>query len=113
MAKNQILGLAFLPNPHIQIMRLYAAKTSSTGDPGLKAKAAGLQAATYNAFIERGQEIDCTDIKAELRRQQRAANLAKRETEDDEDEDEVPPKPSTSAKAKTARPMEPRPRRRA
>ncbi len=63
------LGLAYLPNPHLQIMRLYAAKISPTGEPNLKIMAAGMQAATYNAFIERAQEIDCTDIKAELRRQ--------------------------------------------
>ena len=74
----QDLGLAFLPNPHLQIMRLYTAKNSSDGDADLKAKAAGMQTATYIAFIERAQEIDSTDVKAELPRQQKAQILAKR-----------------------------------
>jgi hypothetical protein len=42
----QAMGLAYLPNPHIQIMRLYVAKLSSTAAPELKMKAAGMQAAT-------------------------------------------------------------------
>jgi hypothetical protein len=112
------LGLAFLPNPHIQIMRLYAAKMSTTGDPVLKLKAAGMQAATYNAFIERAQEIDCTDIKTELKRQQRTIKAAKAHDVEDDD-DQVPvaspakrtfrirPKPTPIAKG--ARALKPRP----
>lgn len=72
----QPLGLAFLPNPHMAIMALYEAKTSPVGDSRLKANAAGMQAATYNAFLERAQEVDCTDVKAELRRQLTSAKKA-------------------------------------
>jgi hypothetical protein len=93
----QALGLAYLPNPHMQIMCLYAAKTDPAAAPNLKAKAAGLQAATYNALIERAQEIDCTDIKAELRRQQRAARLL-REREKDDEEEPAPRGPAVKTK---------------
>jgi hypothetical protein len=107
----QALGLAYLPNPHIQLMRLYAAKVSPTGDPHLKTKATGMQAATYNAFIERAQEIDSTDIKAELRRQQRAARLAKarEDDEDEENRDDDPPR-QASIESKAARPIKPQPK---
>jgi len=109
----QALGLAYLPNPHIQIMRLYAAKIAPTDNPDMKAKTAGMQAATYNAFIERAQEIDSTDIKAELRRQQRAARLSR--AREEEDDDEAPTR--TSVKTTTAshrrRPVRPRPKSKA
>jgi len=82
----QAMGLAFLPNPHMQIMRLYEAKVSPQGDPDLKAKAAGIQASTYNALIERAQEIDCSDIKAELKRQQKVAKRIRSSADDDDEE---------------------------
>lgn len=81
----QPLGLAFLPNPHMRIMRLYEAKMSPQGDPSLKATAAGIQASTYNALIERAQEIGCSDITAELKRQQKVAKRARSAAEDDQD----------------------------
>ena len=102
----QALGLAYLPNPHIQIMRLHAAKIAPAGDLDMKMKAAGMQAATYNAFIERAQEIDCTDIKAELRHQQRIARLAK--AQDGDEDDDVAP-----ARTRLKRPFKPRPKPRA
>ena len=64
---NQTMGLAFLPNPHARIVELYQAKLDPAGDPALKAKAVGLQAATYNAFVERAQELGATDVAASLK----------------------------------------------
>ncbi len=106
---SQALGLAYLPNPHIQIMHLYAAKTDPAGDPALKEKAAGIQAATYNAFVERAQEIDCTDVKAELRRQERAARRSKAAREDDDD-DLLSASAPTAVSARPKRPIKLRPR---
>jgi len=63
----QAMGLAFLPNPHAIIVALYQAKTDPNADSALKLKAAGLQAATYNAFVERAQELGATDVAASLR----------------------------------------------
>lgn len=63
----QPMGLLFLPNPHQVIVSLYQAKGAPDADPALKLKAAGIQAATYNAFVERAQEVGATDVAAGLR----------------------------------------------
>lgn len=63
----QAMGLLFLPNPHAVIVSLYHAKTDPAGDPALKLKAAGMQAATYNAFVERAQELGARDVVETLR----------------------------------------------
>ncbi len=78
----QAMGLAFLPNPHAVIVSLYQAKIDPSGDPALKLKAAGLQAATYNAFVERAQELGATDVAATLRalREPKAAKPAPKST---------------------------------
>lgn len=57
------MAFAYLPNPHEVLFRLHDARTSSVADPELKALAAPLQDATWNAFLARAQEIGCKDVK--------------------------------------------------
>lgn len=74
---SHVFGLVFLPNPHIVIMRHHEAKLRGT-DAAAKLKASGMQEATFNAFLERAQEIDATDVKAELKRLSKEAKTAKK-----------------------------------
>jgi hypothetical protein len=111
----QAMGLVFLPNPHAVIVSLYRAKVSTDGDPDLKLKAAGLQAATYNAFIERAQEIGATDVASSLRavREPKRAKKAKpklrlkpsapTDERDDEADEPAPPKPAPAKRVVRAK----------
>lgn len=82
------LGLAFLPNPHIVLLRLWEQRNAPTTSPELREALKGLTESTYNAFLERAIDVGCNDVERELAR----LSAAKA------------PKPAKAAAAGTAKP---------
>ena len=62
---DQKLGLAFLPNPNVVLLRLWARKRSHKGGPIEPPGLAGLQDATISAFLERAIDIAANDVLEE------------------------------------------------
>jgi hypothetical protein len=57
------MGFAFIPNPHVVIFQLRAAKANPNAPSSQRNYAAGLTEGAFNAFVERALEIGCNDVQ--------------------------------------------------
>lgn len=96
---DQKLGLAFLPNPNVVLLRLWARKRSHKGGPIEPPGLAGLQDATASAFLERAIDISANDVLEEHKARVAAAK-------GEEAEEAKPSKAKKAAAAKTYRAAE-------
>lgn len=67
------LGLAFLPNPNIVLLRLWHDKVKASAGPFVPPGLGGLREATFTAFFERALDVGANDVTAEHARLQKAA----------------------------------------
>lgn len=67
------LGLAFLPNPNIVLLRLWHEKMKAGPGPYNPPGLGGLQEATFTAFFERALDVGANDVIADHARLQKAA----------------------------------------
>lgn len=65
---GQAMGLAFLPNPHVVLLRLWECRNDHAATPELLTALKGLTESTYNAFLERAIDVGCNDVERELAR---------------------------------------------
>lgn len=94
---DQKFGLAFLPNPNIVLLQLWARKKKNDKGPLTPAGLAGLQDATMSAFIERAIDVGANDV---VKEHARLNKFLRGETEEEETAAK-PKRPSkTTAKAK-------------
>jgi len=66
---GQAFGLAFIPNPHVVLLRLWALKQAGGADAKVRLRLEGLQEGTFNAILERASDVGCNDVASELARQ--------------------------------------------
>jgi hypothetical protein len=84
---DQKFGLAFLPNPNIVLLNLWAKKKAQGSGPYEPLGLAGLQDATMSAFLERAIDVGANDVT----RAHAKMNAAKRKLEEaDEPEPKRP-----------------------
>jgi hypothetical protein len=62
---DQKFGLAFLPNPNIVLLDLWARKAQHNSGPLVPAGLAALQDATISAFLERAIDVGANDAVEE------------------------------------------------
>lgn len=62
---DQKFGLAFLPNPNVVLLRLWAQKAQHKSGPLQPAGLAALQDATMSAFLERAIDVGANDVVEE------------------------------------------------
>lgn len=95
---DQKFGLAFLPNPNVVLLRLWARKRQHTSGPIEPAGLAGLQDATVSAFLERAIDVGANDVLEEHK-----ALVAALKGEDAEETRVSKGKPPAKGKAPGAR----------
>ena len=72
---DQKFGLAFLPNPNVALLRLWALKEDPALPGPRRPGLAGLQANTISAFLERAIDVSANDV-AEEQARRTAAKVA-------------------------------------
>ncbi|MFT2215499.1 hypothetical protein ACLJYM_27325 [Rhizobium giardinii] len=70
---DQKFGLAFLPNPNVILLRLWARKKQHEKGPLEPSSLAGLQDTTMSAFLERAIDVGANDVVDEHARLNKVA----------------------------------------